>query len=137
MLQNETRVYVEFSSSWNTAYKNVYPHPIAITEFVALHLNFDRIPSESITIYDCHYYYCDSHKYESLKHALMSVKNKSLAEISARLFYPIKRGGVNPPQIVPPFWKNHPKSVRNNCPKAYHPFRFFQKWKNLKPVFDK
>lgn len=42
----------------NRVFIEMIPHPRAVAEIVALHLNFEKIPSDSITIYDRHY--CDS-----------------------------------------------------------------------------
>lgn len=42
----------------NRVFIEIIPHPRAVAELVALHSNFDKISSDSITIYDRHY--CDS-----------------------------------------------------------------------------
>lgn len=42
----------------NKVFVRIIPHPRAVAELVALHLNFDHIPRHAITIYDRHY--CDS-----------------------------------------------------------------------------
>lgn len=42
----------------NRVFVEIIPHPRSVAELVALHKNFDKIPKDSITIYDRHY--CDS-----------------------------------------------------------------------------
>lgn len=47
-----------FHDVLNKIFVKIIPHPRAVAELVALHLNFDSTSSDSVTIYDRHY--CDS-----------------------------------------------------------------------------
>lgn len=42
----------------NRVFIHIFLHPRSVAELVALHLNFEKIPTDAITIYDRHY--CDS-----------------------------------------------------------------------------
>ena len=59
---------------------HVHLHPRAVAELVALHQNFEKIPRDSITIYDRHY--CDSllldRHLQSKKRCVIRMKTKGI-----------------------------------------------------------
>lgn len=65
----------------------IFLHPRATAELVALHQNFDAIPSDAITIYDRHY--CDSllldRHLKSKKPCLIRMKSKGIKAVDAFL----------------------------------------------------
>jgi len=66
---------------------HIHLHPRAVAELVALHLNFDLIPIDAITIYDRHY--CDSllldRHLQSKKPCLIRMKTKGIKVVESFL----------------------------------------------------
>lgn len=64
----------------NRVFLHIYLHPRSVAELVALHINFDFIPSDAITIYDRHY--CDSllldRHLQSKKPCVIRMKTKGI-----------------------------------------------------------
>ena len=68
----------------NRVFFHLFLHPRSVAELVALHLNFDAIPADAITIYDRHY--CDSllldRHLKAKKPCLIRMKTKGVNVIS-------------------------------------------------------